>query len=62
MKISVVIDASELRELVLAHLRAKLGDVKLEARDVRIEVKSNQNYRAEWESAAFRAVVEKVGA
>lgn len=62
MKLNIEIDEHELRKLVLAHVQEKLGEVKLSADDIKIEVKSTQNFRSEWEPAAFRARVEKTGA
>ncbi len=59
MKIRIEIDEDALKQLVLAHLSAQLGDLVLDEECIRIEVKSKQNYRSEWETAAFRAVYEK---
>jgi len=58
MKIRIEIDERALRELVLKNLGAVLGDVALDEKNLRIEVKSKQNYKSEWEEAAFRAVYE----
>ncbi len=59
---SVNIEVSEetLKELVCDYLREKLGDLDLMIEDVKIEVKSKNNYRSEWELASFRANVHKV--
>lgn len=59
MHIQIEIDETSLRELVLKYLEQKLGGIELDQDDVKIEVRSKQNYRAEWESAAFRARVDK---
>lgn len=59
MRLQIEIGEAQLCELVRAYLADKLGSVELQARDVVIEVKSQQNYRAEWEPAAFRARVNK---
>ena len=59
MKIRIEIDEQTLRGLVYAHLMEQLGSVNVEQDDIKIEVKSKQNYRSEWEAAAFRAVVNK---
>ncbi len=59
MNIQIELTEKELRELVFNHLEAVLGDVRLEETDVLIEVKSKQNYKSEWEIAAFRARVNK---
>lgn len=60
MKVKVEITEKELRELVWERLRELLGAAadNVIATDVAIQVKSKQNYRSEWEEAAFRAVVE----
>ena len=56
--ISVEIDEKTLTRLVIEHLNMLLtGELKPE--DVTIEVKTKQNYRAEWERGQFRARVEK---
>lgn len=59
MKIAIEIDEKVIRDLVFKHIAEKLGDVDLNPADVKIEVKSTQNWKAEWETAAFRARVEK---
>ncbi len=61
IKIKAEIDELILRELALKHLQQQLGELgdNLNASDVTIEVKSKQNYRSEWETAAFRATVDR---
>ena len=56
----VEIDQATLKELVVAHFSSILVEINLTPADITIEVKSNQNYKSEWESAAFRAVLDKV--
>lgn len=60
MKIQIQITEKELRAMVLDRLRRELGEAgeRLQEKDVHIETKSAQNYRAEWETAAFRARIE----
>jgi len=58
MKIQIELTESDLRKLVLDHLREKIN-ADLEEKDVKIETKSAQNYRAEWETAKFRATVTR---
>jgi hypothetical protein len=59
--IVVELDESDVRKLVYDHLRGVLGDVEFDEKDVKIETKSKQNYRSEWETAAFRARFVKRG-
>lgn len=59
MNIKLEIDETDLQALVLDHLRSKLAYCNLTLTDIKIEVKSKQNYKSEWEQAAFRAVVNK---
>jgi hypothetical protein len=62
MQLRIEVTESELKQLVLAHLQEKLGNISFKAENVRIEVKSKQNYKSEWEVAAYRAVYETVSA
>lgn len=55
MKIEIEIDQAELKQLVLDAIEKKLGDVPLDKTKVQIVTKSTQNYKAEWETAAFKA-------
>jgi hypothetical protein len=61
MRVQIELTQADLQRLVLHELRNLLGDVgnSLSIADVKIEVKSHQNYKAEWESADFRARIEK---
>lgn len=56
-RIKVEITERDLKELVVKHLREVIGD-HFESSQVKIEVKSKQNYRSEWEVADFRAIYE----
>lgn len=60
-KIHVELTTDDLKKLILNDLQSKLGDAgdSLKIQDVRIQVKSTQNYKAEWEVAAFRALIDK---
>lgn len=62
MKIEIEIDEAELKLMVFERFKAVLGPNKIRVEDIKIEVKSKQNYKSEWEPAAFRARVEKHGA
>jgi hypothetical protein len=55
--LTVTIDEVELKKLVIAHLQS-MSSVTITQNDVKIETKSKQNYKSEWESGAgFRATV-----
>ncbi len=61
MKIEITLSESDLRTLVLSYLEGAIGPSasgKLKPEDVLIEVKSKQNYKSEWEPAAWRARIE----
>jgi hypothetical protein len=59
MNITVEITEQDLKRLILAELRQTMPEAEIAETDVTIEVKSKQNYRSEWEQAAFRATVKK---
>jgi hypothetical protein len=59
MKAIVELTEDDLKELVSSHLRGILGSLTYEkSLRVHILVKSKQNYKSEWEEAAFKATVE----
>ena len=58
MKIKIEIDRAELQRLAIEAIRVLLPYAQIEDADVRIETKSQQNYKAEWEVADFRARIE----
>jgi len=60
MKINIEFDEDELTRLIINKLEDILN-VTLTPEDIKIEVKSTQNYRSEWEKAKFRARVIKGG-
>lgn len=59
IKINVEIDEKTLKDLVLDHFRT-LMRVDLRPDQIKIEVKSKQNYRSEWEEASFRARIDTI--
>lgn len=59
MRVHIEVSEAELRKLVMGHFSNVLGDVPLKADDIKIEVKSKQNFHSEWEEAEFRAKVDK---
>lgn len=58
MNVNIELDEKDLRKLVLEKL-SEISNLSLTEQDVTIEVKSKQNYRAEWEPASFRARINK---
>lgn len=57
-RIRIEVDERTLKRLVIRYLSEQVG-ADLSEKDVFIETKSTQNYKSEWESALFRARVEK---
>jgi len=57
MTTTIEITEADLRKLVIKELNSKLNDIKIDETHVNILVKSKQNYRAEWEAAAFKASI-----
>jgi hypothetical protein len=56
--INIEVDEHTLLKLVKRYLEDQVG-AELDDKDIVIETKSKQNYRSEWERAAFRARVHK---
>lgn len=57
MRLRIELTEEDLKRLVAQEIEARTGNAP-NLRDIRIEVKSKQNYRSEWERAAFRAILE----
>ncbi len=58
MKIRIELTEDDLRALVRQQIERRLGDLAFMEERIRIEVKSKQNFKSEWETSAFRAVLE----
>ena len=58
MKIRIEVDEKTLKDLVRGYIKQTLGDWPFDEGSLIIETKSKQNYKSEWEHAAFRAVYE----
>ena len=54
-KINIVIDEDKLKQLICEYLECAVGELSFDKKNVCIETKSKQNYKSEWETAAFRA-------
>jgi hypothetical protein len=57
-QINVEIDSTTLKKLVIDHLSSLLC-YEVKPQDVSIQVKTKQNYRAEWEEGDFKARISK---
>lgn len=57
MDLTIQLTEQDIKHLVYAEIARRLGDIKFEPSQVKLEVKSKQNYKSEWETAAFRAYV-----
>lgn len=57
MRVEITIDESTLKRLVRDHINNQLGEMTVRDDEVKIEVKSKQNYKSEWETADYRAKV-----
>jgi hypothetical protein len=57
MNVKIEVSEKDLRALVLQHVQSIVGCLPITPEQVQIEVKSKQNYKSEWEEAAFRATL-----
>lgn len=57
MKIRIELSEHDLKLLVQRHIEDQTGK-PLKTNDLKIEVKSKQNFKSEWEEATFRAVYD----
>ena len=57
-QINVEIDTTTLKKLVVDHLNSLLC-CEIKPQDISIQVKTKQNYKAEWEEGDFRARISK---
>lgn len=60
MKVHIEVSEKTVKQLVVDYIARVCGNGPPKAEDVRIEVKSKQNYFAEWERADFRVVYESM--
>jgi hypothetical protein len=57
MNVKVALSQDEIKTAIANYVQSRTG-VAIDASSVSVQVKSTQNYRAEWENAAFRAEFE----
>lgn len=58
MKLVIELGEEDVKKLILAELQRRLGEVSLDIKNVKIETKSKQNYKSEWETANYRVNYE----
>jgi hypothetical protein len=58
MKLRIELTQDDLKRLVYTELESRLGDFPLKPEHIKIETRSKQNYKSEWETAEYRAVYE----
>lgn len=51
----VKLTEDEIREAIAYYAEHKLNSIPINSNDVHVQVKSKQNWRSEWEDAAFKA-------
>ena len=60
MNINVTLTEADIKRLILRELKELTGIPDLKESDVSIKVKSKQNYKSEWEEAAFKAEIDRI--
>jgi hypothetical protein len=58
MRFQIDLTKDELHAALVKYIEAELG-VSINDYELRIEVKSKQNYKSEWEEADYRATVTR---
>lgn len=60
MKLACVVSDVEIRNLIFEHLKSKVGEgANLKLEDIKIKVRSKQNYREkEWETGELQVYYE----
>jgi hypothetical protein len=58
MRIKVELTTDEVKSLINQEIENRINSDKLDVSKVKIEVKSKQNYKSEWEVADFRVTYE----
>ncbi len=56
-RIQIELTETDVKALIVKHFEDLMGNVSIGRDNVTIEVKSKQNYKSEWETAALRANV-----
>lgn len=58
MRLKIELSSADTKILVLKELQRRLGNVELDINKVKIETRSKQNYKSEWEIADYRVNYE----
>ena len=58
MNVRIELNENDLKLLVKEYLYTKLGEITIDDLYLKIETKSAQNYKSEWEKAHYRAVYD----
>ena len=59
MYMKIELSESDIKNIILDKIGEMFGDVPFDPVYLKIEVKSKQNYKAEWETASFSAIYER---
>lgn len=54
MNVLISLSNDDVKRLIAAEVQRLLGEVPIDPKAVSIEVKTSQNYKAEWETGQFR--------
>lgn len=54
MLLKIELGEEDVKKLVIEELKRRLGETELNPKYLSIETKSKQNYKSEWEVAAYR--------
>lgn len=60
MIITIEISEQDLKKLILQKVIEETGSSSIRLPDIKILVKSKQNYKSEWEEANFKATCEVI--
>jgi hypothetical protein len=54
MTVHITIDSKQLKKLIIKHIETEFNTT-VEEKEIDIEVKTKQNYKADWEHGDFKA-------
>ena len=59
MNIQIEVTEADIKRLVIRELKEQLNIAELSEKDVSFQVKTKQNWKAEWEEGQFKAQIIK---